>query len=1014
MLCSKTGSVFLASDQLSSGQLRPAEAGSGRRRDLESSGRSANSTENSKGSLIAHGGERDLSRLGVRLSAGVMEALPGLLRETPDPDSALLMLERLVEASGERVVGLLNRHPQIVHYAIMVFGHSRYLGETLVQNPDLLESLLNRSRLDRSCSREEFQGALTAFRSQGRERESSTLLARFKRREYVRIVLRDLLEIAPLAETTAEISALSDALIAEALREAENLLGEKYQARLSSSFDGATAGKRFAVLSLGKLGGNELNYSSDVDLMYLFEDCKGPDAFAVQEYFVRLAQQVTEILSRVTREGPVFRIDLRLRPRGADGELSISLGQALRYYTSTAQDWELQALIKVRHSAGDGGLTRAFVRGVEPYVYTEKINFSAIKTALVARERMQRQGSRRATAGKMPAAINIKIDHGGIRDIEFLVQCLQRVYGGREPWLRSRGTLFALQKLHDKGHITGKEFHELTSAYEFLRCLEHRLQLRHGQQTHVLPSSDPELRIMASSMDRGEQLMSDASDLVTMVQQRMAAVSEIYKRVIFQQQAREVQGVEPTEFALRGGLERVAPEATNREILERLARDSPRLHEIARRENIGPTGRRNLFRFLSSALTSSERYAAVVRLPEAMEKALAIFEVSEYMTDILTRHPEEIATLASLEDTPWRTGSGYLFDSPLSAMVTSGDPVLSYVATSSSSYGEKLSLLRRHYRHRELAEGARDVGGLRDVYSSLAATTAAAEDVIGAAFRIAGSSEGLAVFALGRLGTGEFDVASDADLLFVRSEEENAELMSRAVERMMQALSAYTQDGMVFAVDTRLRPRGGEGELVVTVPELEAYFQREAQAWESLLYTKLRFLAGDRSLGERALQATQRLFERFESEPGALPAIREMRRKLEGNQDSERNFKTTPGGTYDIDFITSYLLVRHGISEKSGTLRDRLWRCASAGHLEKSEAARLDHAAELLRTVEHVVRLVVGRAWKWLPPTEHARRVTEELTGRILERSLDGLEAELERSCREVRGIYESVLGAGR
>lgn len=957
-------------------------------------------------------GKPDFLALRERVSAGVLEALPGLLRETPDPDSALLMLERLVAESSERVIGVLNRHPQVVHYAIMVFGHSRFLGETLVQNPDLLESLLNRSRLDRSYSSEEFQGALKAFRSQGRESELSTTLARFKRREYVRIVLRDLLGIAPLAETTGEISALSDALIMEALREAEAVLREKYGSRQDGTLEGRRGARRFAVLSLGKLGGNELNYSSDVDLMYLFGDDPGEDTPATQEYFIRLAQQVTDLVSRVTREGPVFRIDLRLRPRGADGELAISLGQALRYYRSTAQDWELQALIKVRHSGGDAELTQAFIRGVQPHVYTEKINFSAIKTALVARERMQRQRLRRAGTAHPQAAINIKVDHGGIRDIEFLVQCLQRVYGGREPWLRSRGTLFALQKLHDKGHISGKEFHELTSAYEFLRHLEHRLQLRHGQQTHVLPTSEAELRIIASSMDRAEEAMRDASDLVTLVQQRMAAVSGIYKRVIFQQQTREGQEVADTAFALRGEMEGTAPDASNQEILERLAGDSPRLYAIARREELAPAARRNLFRFLSSALTSSERYAAVVRQPEAVERALGILEASEYLTEILLRHPEEIATLASLEEVPSRAGSGYLFDNPLSGGGgTQSDPVFAYVASSPSSYGEKLSLLRRHYRHRELAEGARDVAGVRDVYSSLAATTAGAEDAIAAAFGIAEKPAGLAVFALGRLGTGEFDVASDADLLFVRSEDAEGESLSRGVERMVQALSAYTQDGMVFAVDTRLRPRGGEGELLVTVPQLETYFQREAQAWEALLYTKLRFLAGDRKLGERALRATGGLFARFESEPGVLPAIREMRKKLEGNQDSERNFKTAPGGTYDIDFITSFLLVKHGISEKSGTFRDRLWRCASGGILEKRDAARLDHAAELLRTVEHVVRLVVGRAWKWLPATEHARRVTEELMGRILDRSFaEGLEPELERTCAEVRGIYERVL----
>lgn len=998
---------ILASDKLTSGPPRPAEPGSGSRPHLE---RSIQPT-NPEHPLNPWESRRDFLALSARLSAGVLEALPGLLRETPDPESALLMLERLVDESSERVVGLLNRHPQLVHYAIMVFGHSRFLGETLVQNPDLLESLLNRSRLDRSCSREEFQGALKAFRSQQRESDISTLLARFKRREYVRIVLRDLLEIAPLAETTAEISALSDALIAEALREAESLLRGKYGSRSEIGSEEVVGTKNFSVLCLGKLGGNELNYSSDVDLMYLFGDEGGEDSVSTREYFIRMAQEVTDILSRVTRDGSAFRIDLRLRPRGADGELAIGLEQALRYYTSTAQDWELQALIKVRHSAGDAELTRAFIRAVQAHVYTERINFSAIKTALVARERMQRHRVGRSVAGMPSSAINIKVDHGGIRDIEFLVQCLQRVYGGREPWLRSRGTLFALQKLHDKGHISGKEFHELTSAYEFLRHLEHRLQLRHGQQTHVLPSTEAELRIIASAMDRAENAMRDASDLVTLVQQRMAAVSAIYKRIIFQQQAREGEEVADTGFTLRGGMEGAAPDVSNQEILERLAVDSPQIYAIARRDGLAPVARRNLFRFLSSALTSSERYARVLRRPEAVERALGIFSTSEYLTEILVRHPDEIATLASPEEVHSRAGIGYLFESPLAAVGTQGDPVFAYVASSASSYGEKLSLLRRHYRHRELAEGALDVSGSRDVYSSLAATTSAAEDAIAASFGIAERPRGLAVFALGRLGTGEFDVGSDADLLFVRSEDSDGQSLNRAVERMVQALSAYTQDGMVFAVDTRLRPRGGEGELLVTVPELEGYFQREAQAWEALLYTKLRFLEGEQGLGDRALRATFGLFSRFENEAGVLPAIREMRKKLEGNQDLEKNFKTAPGGTYDIDFITGYLLVKHGVLDKSGTLRDRLWRCASGGFLEKRDAARLDHAAELLRTVEHVVRLVVGRAWKWLPATEHARRIAEGLTERIVERSFpDGLEEELRRSCAEVRGIYERVL----
>ncbi len=197
----------------------------------------------------------------------------------------------------------------------------------------------------------------------------------------------------------------------------------------------------------------------------------------------------------------MFRIDLRLRPQGGEGELAIRLSQSLAYYSDTAHDWERQALIKVRHTAGDTALAREFIRAVQPHVYTEKVNFAAIKTALVAREKMQKRRQLGKTLGEADATIDVKIDRGGIRDIEFLVQCLQRVYGGAEPWLRSGGTLFSLHKLHDKGHISGKEFHDLTSGYEFLRHLEHRLQLREGQQTHRLPASESDCRLLQRAME---------------------------------------------------------------------------------------------------------------------------------------------------------------------------------------------------------------------------------------------------------------------------------------------------------------------------------------------------------------------------------------------------------------------------------------------------------------------------------------------------------------------------------
>lgn len=944
----------------------------------------------------------------ARLSDELVAAVPALLRESPDPDSALLMLARLLEECGERVAPLLERHPPSLHYAVVVFGHSRFLGKTLLQNPDLIAGWAQAGSLGQSYSLEKFEERLKDFRAHSSEPDTSTLLARFKRREYVRIMLRDLLRIAPLAETTVEISLLADAVIAEALREAQSHLQRRHPLPPAISTWNADWQARFAVLALGKLGGNELNYSSDVDLLYLFQE-QPDDEAAAQSYFIAVAQELTEILSRATREGSAFRIDLRLRPRGRDGELAVSLRQALHYYTEAAEDWERQALIKVRYSAGDAVLARSFIRGVQPRVYTERINFPAIKTALVARERMHLHRRRRQPA-RSSSNIDIKINHGGIRDIEFLVQCLQRVYGGREPWLRSRGTLFALQKLHDKGHLSGREFQDLTSAYEFLRHLEHRLQLRDGRQIHELPSSENELRMLQKSI-HGYDTTGQTLDLMAAVQSRMSAVSEIYKQVIFHQQAREQEAVPDAEFALRSGVEGIAPSESNQQILERLAADSPVLHKIASRQDLSLPARRNLFRFLSSALTSSERYAAVIRQPDAVRRALRVFEASEYLTEILVRHPEEIATLAEpLTEAPV-TGSGYLFEAPLSDGRQLRDRVFDYLSGSPLPSAEKLALLRRHFRHRILAEGARDLTGLRDIYSSLAAITAVADDAIASALGTAGGPAGLTVMALGRLGTNEFDIYSDADLIFIRGADTDLRQLTRVVEAMTHALSAYTRDGTVFAVDTRLRPRGAEGELLITIPQLEAYFATEAQAWEGLLYTKLRYVAGKKELAVRAAQASGRLFERLAAGAGLLPALRDMRRKLEEAHESERNFKTMPGANYDIDFITGYLLVKHGVREKSGTLRDRLWRCAAAGLLEKRDTAQLDHSVELLRTAEHAVRLVVGRGARWLPAGEHAMQVVTDLTALILGRPFkNGLEGELLETCSGVRAIYEHVL----
>ena len=956
---------------------------------------------------------RHLEGLSGKLSISLVQALPGLLEDSPDPDSALLLLDRFAGEPSHEILHLIQAHPFLLHYAIAVFGHSRYLGETLVQNPDLLQVFLREKRLDRSFSRDEFSEALARFRSRSFERDISLLLARFKRREYVRIMLRDILRLSPLAETTAEISAISDVLIQNALREAESALERRFGLPQHLDSEGRAVNTPFTVLSLGKLGGNELNYSSDIDLLYIYGDGPEPETATVsnREYFVRLAQQVTEILSRPNNEGPVFRIDLRLRPQGNEGELAISLSNALRYYSETAHDWERQALIKVRHSAGNIALAREFIRRVQPQVYSERINFAAIKTALVAREKIDRK-RRRQIATEKHESINVKIDRGGIRDIEFLVQCLQRVYGGAEPWLRSGGTLFSLQKLHDKRHISGRDFHELTSAYTFLRHLEHRLQLREGQQVHRLPQSDHDLQILQRSM-AGFTPGYRLGDLRTAVVERMDAVAGIYQRIIYQQQSRTPIVATAGEFRLESHSGIPASDQSNQQLLEKLAGDAPKISRVLRQAT--PAGRKNLLRFLSSAYTSSERYASVVSHEDAIVGSAPLFELSDYLSECLARYPEEAGTLASIHSAvPQPIGNNLfevstsIFDEPV---FQQRDAVFDYIANSTAAHAEKIALLRRHFRHLMFASGSRDLVEQRPIYSSFAETTAAAERAISAAFRIADAVPGLAVLSLGRLGTREFDLLSDADLLFVGDAAADRAALIRSAEQVMQTLAAYTQEGLVFPVDARLRPRGSEGELVVTLAHLESYFAAEAQPWEALTYTKLRFVAGNADLGRQAAATCETLFRRFAADKGFPQAVRDMRQKLQNASAPEKSIRTSAGGLYDIDFLSSFLLVKHGLRPKSGTLRDRLWRCSGADVLNKREAAILDHAAELVRTAEHVLRLVTGRNSRWLPSAEHPRQSVEKLTSQILHREFaDGLEKELLLAFQQTREIYDRIV----
>jgi glutamate-ammonia-ligase adenylyltransferase len=936
----------------------------------------------------------NLTQLRTRLPESTIQLLLRLLVDAPDPDQALNFCERLVSQASEEFLRNL-ADPTILHYALVVFGHSYWLGEALLQSPEILRALRKEKSLERFLGREAYRSRLEQYRSGASEIDIATLLARFKKREYIRILLRDALGIAQLAEASEEISALADVIIQAALEEAELEMRARYGPPGAGDEPGEPEAP-FAVLSLGKLGGNELNYSSDLDLLYLHGGQEtGGGSLSLREYFVRQGQRLTDLLSRSTPQGAIFRVDLRLRPEGGGGEPVVGLEQALHYYSRRAHDWELQALIKARYSAGDAALAREFIRGIQPLVYTENMNFRAIDTALRSREKLGARRRRRTlVTGTLRTTIDVKLDRGGIRDIEFLVQCLQRVYGGAERWLRSGGTLFSLQKLHDKGHLSGPDYNELTLAYEFLRKLEHRLQLQHGLQVHEVPRSATQLEVLRRAAGFEDQ--GDSAGFVAQIRSRMARVSQVYDRVMHSEQERKTR---------RGAFYSLPPPATPREmsfaqLLDRVAADSQALSAIAGHAGYSLHTRRSMHHYLSSALTSADRYAAVLEDPKRVGRAAELFEASDYLTDILIRHPDAIRTLDQIPVEGTRVTSS-------KPSVINETPEECPAARDAN---EALTWLRRGFRKCAFAFGAEDVLSPRPVAVSMRDLTRLGEDTIRRALQIVNGQRSLAVFALGRLGTEEFDIASDADLLFVRAPDADEEEARLAAERLVHALSAYTKDGTIFAVDARLRPHGGAGELVATPAQVERYLGEEALAWEALTYTKLRFVAGRKELAPMLLTATWGRIVEIAAEPAFAQAVTEMRGRLEKSNRYARSFKLARGGFYDIDFLASFLML-HQASPLHGNTLDRLQRLRELDAIDQPTFEELNQAALLYRTADHVIRLVTGRARPELPEAQHARAAVEKLVNRLLTREENNdLQAELERTAQRIRTIFEGII----
>ncbi|MGD0500666.1 MAG: glutamine-synthetase adenylyltransferase [Bryobacteraceae bacterium] len=887
----------------------------------------------------------EVARLGAGLPERIAARMQLLLAGVPDVDKAVLRLERLRQESPSAFERIASS-PAALRCAVGVFSYSEFLSEDVIHNPERILQVSGSGSFYRVLTAEEYAGRLASQLGSLPGAPPAVEMARFRRRELLRIVLRDALGAATLSDVTEELSNLADAVLDSAYRRIRAEMVARYgEPRLPG---GQPCG--FSVISLGKLGGRELNYSSDIDLMFVYGgagETDGEERLSNKEFYKKVANEYTEALSTYTADGQCYRVDLRLRPDGSLGEICISEEGAEAYYGQRARDWEKQMLIKARVSAGEPEPGQALLEFVEPLIYQSSLDFRAVEAVSETRQRIgEKAAARRAFQG----GPDIKLAPGGIRDIEFLVQCLQRLHGGREPWVRHGGTMLALFRLRDKGLLSGPEYARLASAYQFLRYLEHRLQIEEDRQTHTLPSDPDALDRLARKMPAvAGELLTDGEALAARLEEHQAAVREIYERVIHSQ--KPMYYTAPAE-ASAWEEDRETPTPGN--LTRFLDARAPRLATAVARSGLR-RGQERFEHFLEKAFASPEILGRLNADTQLAAGALDIFEHSPYFADALLRDPD------LLEDIGRNMDLG-------------GEPLADAAA------------LRRFYRRQMLRIQSRSMLEAPPIFGTLERTSALADRVIEAAYRIAIAEAPLPAgagyeprnqmmaIALGRLGMREFDLGSDADLVFVIPDADAAEqpFWTGVAERMIQTVSSYTGEGVIFAVDTRLRPNGREGDLVQTEGAYKNYFASHAEAWEGITYMKSRAVAGDIDRATQFLNDLQVVdWRRYGQSMRSRKELMEMRARLEREQGSHNPLKAGMGGYYDIDFALMYLRLKGaGIFYKVLNTPERIDVIEKMGHLEREDADFLRDAATFYRALDHGQRVSTGHAEGDLPAAQ--------------------------------------------
>lgn len=936
---------------------------------------------------------------------------------TADPDCALNVLERLFDVVDLDQLTTTLTNPTRRQQLLTVLGGSPFLGGILCRNRNYFERLFIEAEIDHP--RNEIQMLNDLCRSIRDDADFSELqagLRDYKAAQILRIGSRDLCGFAPLSEVMEELSGLAADCLQRAYDICSLQLQEEYGQPQQEDDEGKIKIATMTILGMGKLGGHELNFSSDIDLIYCYSSTHGEtsggsrdEKISLHSYFVKLAELITRALHQVTEDGFVFRVDTGLRPDGNNGDLAISVNGAEVYYESWGQSWERAALIKARPVAGDIALGNELLQRLKPFIYRRYLDFGMIEDIKLMKQKINTNLSR-----KQEGERNLKLGRGGIREIEFFIQTQQLVNAGTRPQLQQRNSLQMLLLLQQEELITPEDQQSLSRAYQFLRTVEHRIQVVQEQQTHSLPQHQRDLEVLARRCG-----FVSYAEFSSELEQHRGEVGHIFKDLFYsaEEEEQEVRPeanfifdpesdsdlvkdlLEEKGFAnpnaaydsllmLRGGDPNQRLTRRGRRCLEKLA---PLLIEELLASPNPDQALNNLEAFLRSIRASSPFFSLLVENPAIVKLLIALFGSSQLLSRIFIRRPELLDTMVSRSYAVASKDRQQLQTDLSEQMVLAED------------YELQLDGLRR-FRNEELlrialndlhgqmkqGEGAKQLSWLAEVCLEQACRMARHELAgrFGAPFSVntEGQETAFAIIGMGKLGGLELNYHSDLDIIFIYEKEgetlpiaetdpdrfrqiSNREYFSKLAQRIITVLTLATREGTVYEIDTRLRPSGNQGPLVTSLTAFQRYHQESAQPWERQAMTKARAVCGPaKFIGQLQQVISDLTFERpvpeiLQTEIYRLRQRMEQENAREG--DDHFNIKTGRGGMVDVEFITQYLQLLHAGKIKSLRIQNtvNLLECLAKNHiLPENDADLLINGYKFLRRLENKLRLLYDQS----------------------------------------------------